>query len=251
MTRSEADYIGLLKSWWHECQHGHKECQRRAAAAPLPTRVLRIDPTGRSVYLVDGASIKGDSSFAALSHPWGPESRSNRHFRLTKEKMAEFRKGIPVSSMPKNFQEAVQVAHCLGLQYLWIDSICIIQKSANDPGDFAQEASKMGEYYHSAAIVIAATGATTQHSGFMRGFSPKEYHEDDRVPLFSDAHRTVFARREPSDFEAHVEQGHLNSRAWVLQERALASRMLHFTSGQTYWQCRQGVRSETLCKMTK
>ncbi|KAK0375216.1 hypothetical protein CLIM01_07438 [Colletotrichum limetticola] len=49
-------------------------------------------------------------------------------------------------------------------------------------------------------------------------------------------------------FEGDVEQGELNQRSWVLQERALSRRTLHFTSDQTYWECGQGIRCETFTK---
>jgi hypothetical protein len=53
------------------------------------------------------------------------------------------------------------------------------------------------------------------------------------------------------DFNRDVENGQLNRRGWVLQERALARRTIYFADRQTYWECGQGVRCETLTKMNK
>jgi hypothetical protein len=52
-------------------------------------------------------------------------------------------------------------------------------------------------------------------------------------------------------FQVDVLGGTLNTRAWVLQERALSRRTLHFTDRQTYWECGGGVRCETLTYMRK
>ncbi|RYN61650.1 hypothetical protein AA0117_g12949 [Alternaria alternata] len=51
------------------------------------------------------------------------------------------------------------------------------------------------------------------------------------------------------DFENDVEQAGLNKRAWVMQERVLAKRTIHFSANQTYWECGEGVHCENLTKM--
>ncbi|GJC89928.1 hypothetical protein ColLi_12766 [Colletotrichum liriopes] len=53
------------------------------------------------------------------------------------------------------------------------------------------------------------------------------------------------------NFDLDVEQGELNKRAWVLQERALSRRTIHFAHNQTYWECGEGIRCETLTKTAK
>jgi hypothetical protein len=52
-------------------------------------------------------------------------------------------------------------------------------------------------------------------------------------------------------FDSDVEQGELNKRGWVLQERALSRRTMHFTETQTYWECGEGVWCETFTKTKK
>lgn len=44
----------------------------------------------------------------------------------------------------------------IGNRYLWIDSLCIIQK---DKTDWENESAKMAGVYQSAYLVIAASGA--------------------------------------------------------------------------------------------
>lgn len=49
-------------------------------------------------------------------------------------------KDISWGSLPATFQDAVDFTRRLGLQYIWIDSICIIQ---GDEADWARESSLM------------------------------------------------------------------------------------------------------------
>lgn len=63
---------------------------------------------------------------------------------------------IPEDELTKTFQDAIQIALSLGLQYLWIDSLCIIQSS---PEDWAKESVLMHSVCSGSAINIAAAGA--------------------------------------------------------------------------------------------
>ena len=53
--------------------------------------------------------------------------------------------------------DVIRATRKLGLQYLWIDSLCIIQKSDED---WRREASKMAEAYQRATfnILVEAAG---------------------------------------------------------------------------------------------
>jgi hypothetical protein len=67
-------------------------------------------------------------------------------------------------SLPKSFQDAAKVAMNLGLRYLWIDSLCIVQ---DDPLDWEEEAAKMGSIFESSYVAIAATSAIRSTVGFL------------------------------------------------------------------------------------
>ena len=67
--------------------------------------------------------------------------------------------------MSQNLQDAVVVTRLLGLRYLWIDSLCIIQDSKSD---WEEEGSKMDQVYKNAYVTLAATSATTSHDGFLQ-----------------------------------------------------------------------------------
>lgn len=71
---------------------------------------------------------------------------------------------MPMSELPRNFRDAIIVTRVLGLRYLWIDSICIIQDSKDD---WEEQIGKMGSIYGTAHLVIAATSSASSHSCFL------------------------------------------------------------------------------------
>jgi hypothetical protein len=79
--------------------------------------------------------------------------------------LPEFRKSNAWGQLPKTFQDAVTVTRKLGIRYLWIDSLCIIQDSK---ADWAEEAPKMSEIYGNSYVTIAAFVDVDTHSGFLR-----------------------------------------------------------------------------------
>jgi hypothetical protein len=70
-----------------------------------------------------------------------------------------------------------------------------------------------------------------------------------RVP--NDTVRSIYACIDIDDFHKDVELSRLNTRGWVLQERALSRRTIFFTSTQVYWECGAGIHCETLTRLEK
>ncbi|KAH7009567.1 heterokaryon incompatibility, partial [Ilyonectria destructans] len=91
----------------------------------------------------------GDSIF--LSHCWG----GFQPLRTLKKHIADMKNCISWNDLPKTFQEAVTMTRRLGIRYLGIDSICIIQ---DDNGDWRRESSKMHTSYRNGYLTLSAAG---------------------------------------------------------------------------------------------
>ena len=153
-------------------------------------------------------------------------------------------KGIAVSTLPKTFQDAITITRQLSLQYLWIDSLCIIQEGDNFE-DWARESSMMGSVYQNANCNIAATAASNGTLGCFQ----------TRDPLLAQPCRVRFDKELKKfglkkgiyDFvlrtlwEHGLSEAPLLKRAWVVQERVLARRVLHFARNQLFWECSELV----------
>ena len=175
-----------------------------------------------------------------MSHPWG----TGEHFCTFQSNVEDYRRGISFEKLPATFQHAIITTRELGLQHLWIDSICIIQ---GDDGDFGQEAKRMEDMFSSAYCVLAASSAKGQNDGFLK----KRMQERKYLTFEQEGKPTVYVCSFIDDFNEHVLESPLSKRGWVLQERALAHRTIYFTDVQTYWECGGGVRCETLTKTDK
>lgn len=178
----------------------------------------------------------------ALSHCWG-QLREDEKFCTYSDNIDTLRESISFDKLPKTFQDAVTVTRELGVQYLWIDSLCIIQK---DVGDWDIESKKMETVFGSAYCTIAASSAKDSTEGFL---SPRSPVQCVNVPYTSDT--SLYICESIDNFHRDVEKGELSKRGWVLQERALSRRTIHFTKEQTYWECGRGVHCESLIKMRK
>ncbi|RSL69544.1 hypothetical protein CEP53_002152 [Fusarium sp. AF-6] len=140
----------------------------------------------------------------------------------------------------KTFADAITITRGLGIRYLWIDALCIVQ---GDDGDFESEASKMAAYYENAALTLAATDSAHCEGGMLY---PANYRERFNTVQFIHQDQTVYGFLESiqTDLERDINSAPLNQRGWVLQEGILSRRMVHFCKKQLIWECATEIASE-------
>jgi hypothetical protein len=110
--------------------------------------------------------------------------------------------------------------------------------------DWKYEATRMEGIYASAYCTIAATSAVDSSAGFLNRNVSSEY-----IYAQNTAGEQFYICNNMEDFDNDVEQAQLNMRAWVMQERILARRTIHFSANQTYWECGEGIYCENLTKL--
>lgn len=230
-------HFDILRHFLRSCDNNHPKCQP-PTMSPLPTRLIDLGTNEFPTIRICETKSTDSLQYVALSHPWG----QGPHFCTYRDNLDEYKKNISFKKLPAMFQNAVTTTRELGLQYLWIDSICIIQ---GEDGDFAQEAKRMEDVFSSAYCVLAASSAVSQKEGFLNSC------KDNDFVTFENNGRNLYVCRFMDDFNEHVLEAPLSKRGWVMQERALARRTIFFTDTQTYWECGDGVRCETLTKMDK
>ncbi|KAG4441659.1 hypothetical protein IFR05_002866 [Cadophora sp. M221] len=219
----------------------------------LPTRLLDVGP-GPNVEprLVETTGYP-EGQWVALSHCWG-EVQSHP-LKTTRNKLAERLAGIPLSSMPKSFIDAIAVTKALGLRYIWIDSLCIIQE---DEDDWLAESKTMGSVYERAVLTIAASSAEDSTKGL---FIRRPYAElkvpTVQVPFMGTKSPTgaseslgeysigIEWRQEPFMKELDPIDTALSKRGWATQEWILSRRIIHFLDRGMVWVCKSHVETET------
>ncbi|RYN36691.1 hypothetical protein AA0112_g4793 [Alternaria arborescens] len=239
-----ATRFALLRTWLEQCDTTHACNQQNARSqGASPTRLIylgHVDPEVLLLYVPqDNEGVK----YTALSHRWGndPPSRDNPRYCTTDGNIAARLNSFSLSELPKTFRDAVRVTRELGIEYLWIDSLCIIQWNAED---WKREAGRMEDVFALAYCTIAATSAVDSNAGFLARNARTEY-----MRVQDTTGHQVCICTHMDDFEKDVQEAELNKRAWVMQERVLAKRTIHFSANQTYWECGEGVHCENLTKM--
>jgi Heterokaryon incompatibility protein (HET) len=239
----------VWREWLRYCDrnHDHLGCFDQYDLTKLPTRVIDVgtDHKSKRLWLYSPRGLE-EERYIALSHCWGQLTEDEkRRFCTTSENIKQrYDQGFDSSILPLTFQDAVEVTRRLGVRYLWIDSLCIIQYG-DDLSDWKHQSFQMQHVFRNAYCTIAATSADDPTKGFLNRREKTEGY----VTVSTLNHGQVLICPAVDDFEVDVEQGVLNQRAWVLQERALSRRTIHFTAHQTYWECGGGIRCESFNAM--
>jgi hypothetical protein len=220
--------VAIIKSWLSTCLETHSCCAQPAGFSP-PTRLIYVGD--RVPQLCELGLDAIDTKYAALSHCWGDEPV----LLTTATSLAAHKSGILMEDLPLAFQDAVAVTQKLGLDYLWIDSICIVQDSDND---WDHECLRMGDYYRNAYITISALEAADSHQSFLE---PRALPKAVQLPRF----QNLSIRPKRLDRRQIFSRAALSSRGWSFQERLLSTRVLHFTRFEMFWECRSCSAEET------
>jgi Heterokaryon incompatibility protein (HET) len=257
----------------HDCGRSSISRLLEIARLDLPKRLLDL---GDNIKLVD--NVQSDWNYAALSYCWGVYElnainlKSNdtsatttpdflKRFSLTTSStISKHMENIPIEVLPKTIRDAIAITRRLGIQYLWVDCLCIIQDSDID---WEIESPKMGTIYHRAKVTISVDRGDNMDSGCfndsdnVRSFAAnqsllkfgqhnfqsngqaiyfREYSKGEGIRVFNSTTVDLIKKSQEDPFN-HALGSRLESRAWCFQERVLSSRILHYSMSQLYWEC--------------
>jgi hypothetical protein len=211
----------------------------------MPARLIQVNSissisSANSLQLVEVSSLATPNEglkYAALSHCWGDPTLL---LQTTSQNLLGHMQEIIFETLPQTFQDAVTVTKKLGIPYLWIDCLCIVQ---DDPQDWQVEAAKMGSLYQNAYLTIAATKTRGSTEGLFISYAPA-LHVNLSTPNNTLSESTQLRVRPWDWFEMYPGDSPLLERAWVFQEMMLSRRSVHFAEGQLYWSCASCTASE-------
>jgi hypothetical protein len=216
------------------CNEKHAVCKSVLSKESwYPTRLVDLQPPKHQndghVRLVLSIEDKVNSPYVSLSHCWGGADI----LKLMKTTIKTFRQRISLSDLPKTFVDAITATRALGIRYIWIDSLCIIQDSKKD---WAQEAVLVHKVYRNAYLNIAATNSKNSFEGLFYDREPVSLGEEP-VQLSTGPLSGRYRLIDVGYYTHMIDQAPLNRRAWVVQERLLSPRTLHFAAEQVLWDC--------------
>lgn len=198
----------------------------------MPARVVDVTSgPNPKVVVTNGASGK----FMALSYCWGPQGKDL--LVLNNETKAELLQGtLEERRFARTHGEAFHTARSLGIQYVWIDALCITQ---GDADHWVAESKKMGQVYNNAYLTVLAGSSTEPRAGFLADRHnpiqpfpiPLDETSLDQPFLFATMPRS------------HTE-GPTSTRNWCFQEAMLARRLVTFGTEQLSFRCTTGTYFE-------
>jgi hypothetical protein len=225
---------GHIKTWITECDQEHENCWRRSFHIAQPVDIFVIDVVNLCI-----SRYHQGLKYLALSYVWGEA----KNFELRRDNVRELFKEGSLRSywkvVPRTIKDAIMVTEKLGFQYIWVDSLCIIQ---DDDENKSSQISQMASVYGSAAFTIVAADSDSAEYGLRgTGESPRSSPVQQLLELAPGC--TFVMHREMTISTTHKVYF---TRGWTFQEFQLARRLLVFIDGMILWKCSEHERNEEL-----
>lgn len=224
--------VERVGSWLSHCLQNHAQC-KNPSPDYMPRLLLKVGDANTEPFLFK-PTVK--MPYVCLSYCWGldvgdvlktVESNLEAHFAA-----------VPYTRLPRTIADAVTLCRGLGLESLWVDSLCIVQ---DDSECWLQDSAKMGEIYANAILTIAAEEPNSCKEGFLgeqefgKRECQREFVTDVPVEVGGPCSR-VFIRPMPKSEES-PERCSLDKRAWCLQEAVLSTRRICYNGKEMSWEC--------------
>ena len=224
------DTAARIKKWQFSCQQNHSNCLRSAFR---PRRLLHVgggEVDHLTLQACHESSVPIILEYAALSYMW----RGPQRFLTTKDSLEARMTKIDLEDLPGTLRDAVLVCRAIGIQWLWVDVLCIIQ---DDPQDKLEQVKTMGEVFRSATLTIIAAFSLGSDEGFL-----SDTFGNVTLP-FQRFHDNTSSGRQGSvcliKKQLDTPRFPIETRGWTMQERLLSTRLLFFHPGRIDWVCRE------------
>jgi hypothetical protein len=257
MTSSKKSF-GIARSWINNCLKYHPQCFQsflKSDSSDQPRRLIELHSASdhgpyNSIRLIELSGTSRYPKYIALSYCWGYSSRKS--YTTTKGNVRLHMNQIPYAKLPATLKDAVLICKKLGMKYLWIDALCIIQDCAIDIGN---EVAKMAMIYHKAWLTVSVDISEASTEGcFNDGRKRNLLTLEDGVGFKAEistvldngskSRLRLFAPVATFSNPDSIQATPLTARAWTFQEQALSRRILHYTSYGLVWECRAGFISQ-------
>ena len=234
--------------WLEKCVQGkdvsHQKCFRIQVLG-FPSRLIDLKDylTSGSVRLVETQGWQPPlPEYTTLSHCWGPPD-GPRTLRTTLSNLEAHKIRIFKGELPATFRDAIEITLRVGISFIWIDSLAIIQ---DDQQDWESEAANMAAIYENSFLTIAATSSENCMGGCdlepwcqdivkaTATTGSKRYHQ----PILSNTSYYLKLKNTSTSWKDGSTRIPLHTRGWTLQEAMLSRRVLHMSTHHMLWHCR-------------
>ncbi|KAL0959231.1 hypothetical protein HGRIS_014507 [Hohenbuehelia grisea] len=229
--------LSLAQKCIMNCIQNHDRCPSSPYDPLLPSRVIDCRDPQRPRLASLSPGVRG--KYLALSYVWGEaQPHSTNTYNVS-----EYHEGITLSLLPQTIRDAIITTSAFGIEYLWVDSLCIIQDSAEDK---ARQLPQMGKIYYEAYFTIIAASARRASEGFLETRNPPPRpdpsfqlwcHQRQRLGTFRLARHYSGYNQSAAEHILSPDFDPTHTRGWCLQEWLLSSRALVYTSRTLQYHC--------------
>ena len=228
--------VGLARSWLHCCGEWHNTCE---AATMLPGDPAPKIGNFRVIDVAENRLVMLESlvegSYVTLSYVWG-ETNTLLTMKAIKDELSEPSALEKVKHrIPKTIRDAMSLTREIGVRYLWVDSLCIVQDDAMEKAALVQE---MHQIYHRSFFTIVAA------AGDHADYGLPGYQRNARQPQQIEQIESDFYLGILPDYGELLSNSIHSTRAWTMQEACFARRVLIFFDAVVFFQCRRTVWRE-------
>ncbi|KZP13947.1 HET-domain-containing protein [Athelia psychrophila] len=209
----------------------------------LDTKDPRVPPPRlysiRDRCIQDASLLPKNVQYIALSYTWGkpfPDAIKTLKANIAARQVQnEF--DLPnTAECPATYRTAVEVTEGLGLSYIWIDSICMIQDDDDDRDrHFKRFDEGVGQIYQNARLTICAMGSDTT-CNILEPRKLPDAVEMAEIPL--DGGQVAILSNAIQLHHYLAKKRGWNTRGWTFQEWLLSPRLAYFTESQVFFECR-------------
>ncbi|KAF3037304.1 hypothetical protein E8E11_006438, partial [Didymella keratinophila] len=191
--------------------------------------------------LETAGSLQGPHHYATLSHLWGGDQQPT-YRTITSNYKKRLQHGILRNELPACFQDAIDAAERIGIPYIWIDSLCIIQ---DDKIDCPAEAGRTDQVYSNSFLNLSATASSSSRDR-LPSMAKADCLQEPRAvgTVWSGRYTGNYQILDPNFWSDRITSTRAASHGCIFQERALASHELHFGFDQMLWECAESERAE-------
>ncbi|KAG6358334.1 hypothetical protein INS49_014218 [Diaporthe citri] len=222
VQQDRADMDGL-RQWLHICESNHPSSGK---GLELDMASFRVIDT-KELCIVE---VETPCRYACLSYVWGEGSQTQ--YNTTTKDSLEAANRLQVVELPQTMRDAIKVTQEVGLRYLWVDALCILQ---DDSEDKARLIPKMGPIYGNATLTIIASANTNPQDGLPGMGNVHRHVAQDTIRI--QGITVAVALHDPRQPIHDIDDSVWNSRAWAFQEQALSERRIYFTHSQLIFKC--------------
>ncbi|KAI8711862.1 HET domain-containing protein [Fusarium sp. LHS14.1] len=224
-------YITMIRQFLQGCRKFHRGCNFKGTYR-MPTRVIDVgNPQQRRLPRLIITSPSMEDKYLALSYCWGPATDT---YALNASTMEDMLNGMDESRLVAAHRDTMSLARSLGVQFVWIDALCIIQGNKED---WERESNLMARVYGNSTLTVSAGRSADARNSFIIN-NYKQPAPCCEIPLDEGQGNVLVGLRRSSDY------GVVETRGWCLQEKKWSRRIVFFGKEQLCFSCRYCSYSE-------